>query len=61
MESDGEILIKSRSIMRGYYNKLDITADTLGRMAAYWRYRRRGCGWSLKIIDRKKALIKTSE
>ena len=28
-ESDGEILIKSRGIMRGYYNKPDITADTL--------------------------------
>ena len=28
-ESDSEILIKSRGIMRGYYNKPDITPDTL--------------------------------
>ncbi len=61
-ESDGEILIRGRSIMRGYHNKPEITKETLTED-----------GWlltgdigeltdtgMLKITDRKKDLIKTS-
>lgn len=59
---DGEILLRGRGIMRGYYNKAEQTAETLN-----------GEGWLLtgdighleeggflRITDRKKDLIKTS-
>ncbi|GDX79576.1 AMP-dependent synthetase [Deltaproteobacteria bacterium] len=62
IEADGEILLRGRGIMRGYYNKAEQTAETLNPE-----------GWLLtgdighlddagflKITDRKKDLIKTS-
>ena len=61
-EEDGEILLRSRGIMRGYHNLPDVTAETLdpegwlltgdiGEMDGKNR---------LRITDRKKDLIKTS-
>jgi long-chain acyl-CoA synthetase len=60
-EDDNEVLIKSRGVMRGYYNLSEVTAETLQE------------GWLrtgdigkvdadgfLRIVDRKKDLIKTS-
>ena len=59
--ADGEILIRGRGIMRGYWNKADQTAETLDngwlRTGDIGELDGKG---RLKITDRKKDLIKTS-
>jgi len=60
-EGEGEILIKGRGVMRGYYNRPEDTAATLD--AEGW-FRTGDIGrmenGHIKITDRKKDLIKTS-
>jgi long-chain acyl-CoA synthetase len=61
LEADGEICVKGPSVMMGYYNRPDLTAETLidgwlhtGDIGIFEE------GKYLKITDRKKELFKTS-
>jgi len=61
LEADGEICVKGPSIMMGYYNRPDLTAETIidgwlhtGDIGVFED------GVYLKITDRKKELFKTS-
>ncbi|MFD1469044.1 AMP-dependent synthetase/ligase [Hymenobacter caeli] len=60
--ADGEILTKSSSVMLGYYNKPDLTAETID--ADGWLHTgdigELVDGRFLKITDRKKEMFKTS-
>ena len=60
-EDDNEVLLKSRGVMRGYYNLPDVTSDTLEdgwlRTGDIGKVDADGF---LRIVDRKKDLIKTS-
>lgn len=60
LEPDGEICVKGPSVMMGYYNRPDLTAETIidgwlhtGDIGVFE-------GKFLKITDRKKELFKTS-
>ncbi|AMJ64433.1 AMP-dependent synthetase/ligase [Hymenobacter sp. PAMC 26628] len=59
---DGEILTRSASVMKGYYNKPDLTAETID--ADGWLHTgdigELVNGRFLKITDRKKEMFKTS-
>ena len=61
LEADGEICVKGPSVMMGYYNRPDLTAETIidgwlhtGDIGIFED------GVYLKITDRKKELFKTS-
>ncbi len=61
LEADGEICVKGPSVMLGYYNRPDLTAETIvdgwlhtGDIGVFEE------GKFLKITDRKKELFKTS-
>lgn len=61
LEPDGEICVKGPSVMMGYYNRPDLTAETIidgwlhtGDIGVFEE------GIYLKITDRKKELFKTS-
>jgi long-chain acyl-CoA synthetase len=61
LEADGEICVKGPSVMMGYYNRPDLTAETIidgwlhtGDIGVFED------GKYLKITDRKKELFKTS-
>ncbi|MBC7689283.1 MAG: long-chain fatty acid--CoA ligase [Aquabacterium sp.] len=61
LEPDGEICVKGPSVMMGYYNRPDLTAETIvdgwlhtGDIGVFEE------GKYLKITDRKKELFKTS-
>lgn len=61
LEADGEICVKGPSVMMGYYNRPDLTAETIidgwlhtGDIGVFED------GIYLKITDRKKELFKTS-
>lgn len=61
LEADGEICVKGPSVMLGYYNRPDLTAETIidgwlhtGDIGIFEE------GKFLKITDRKKELFKTS-
>lgn len=61
LEADGEICVKGPSVMMGYYNRPDLTAETIidgwlhtGDIGVFED------GVYLKITDRKKELFKTS-
>lgn len=59
---DGEILVKGPSIMKGYYNKPDLTAEVINT-EGYFHTGDIGelvDGKYLKITDRKKEIFKTS-
>jgi len=59
---DGEILVKGPSIMKGYYNKPDLTAEVINA-DGYFHTGDIGelvDGKYLKITDRKKEIFKTS-
>ena len=58
---DGEILFRSRGIMRGYHNLPEVTEETLdGRWLRTGDIGEVDSDGHLKITDRKKDLIKTS-
>ncbi|MES2648439.1 MAG: long-chain fatty acid--CoA ligase [Bacteroidota bacterium] len=60
LAEDGEILVKGPSVMMGYYNRPDLTAETV---KDGWLYTGDIGVWDgkyLKITDRKKELFKTS-
>lgn len=59
---DGEIIVKGPSIMKGYYNKPDLTAEVIDK-DGYFHTGDIGelvDGKYLKITDRKKEIFKTS-
>ncbi|MBD2716604.1 long-chain fatty acid--CoA ligase [Microvirga sp. STR05] len=62
LASDGEILTRSPSVMQGYYNRPDLTAETID--ADGWLHTgdigELVQGRFLKITDRKKEMFKTS-
>ncbi|HRH60968.1 MAG TPA: long-chain fatty acid--CoA ligase, partial [Chitinophagaceae bacterium] len=60
LADDGEILVKGPSVMKGYYKRPDLTAETIKDGWLYTGDIGIWVGKALKITDRKKELFKTS-
>lgn len=65
LAEDGEIIVRGDNIMKGYFNRPDLTAEVIDKDGWFHTgdigaWETRGSKKFLKIIDRKKELFKTS-
>ncbi|CAN5142477.1 long-chain fatty acid--CoA ligase [soil metagenome] len=67
LEDDGEIIVRGTTVMKGYYKRPDLTAETIidgwlhtGDIGTWVENKKHPSYRFLKITDRKKELFKTS-